>query len=522
LRAPLDTQVHLLHRSSSLTERRSNGQSLRLKNVDDDLEQRDELRHAARWWLAAARAMPGTPLAAKARWKALETMPKIARASAYAEDRAREIKGETVSREIYARLRQECPGSVEAQRLAAYWNFPPPVEGGDESLESFELRDAHLMGYPLDDDAAFLPPNDDQNSEASEPYYDALKRSALLPEKAGSVEPPEFAREVRELDDIARKHVTSITDATLGNFLDDLVSFCSEPNVTREMQATYCAIRYDVLQSNGWDRPGTGEPVIKKDDEIRAEIEQALKDPAMQRVADYLEFSRIGLISGDRTQVETDVVDPKGDGEKVSVTSRDYAEMEEMTRAFLQKYPRSHKREAALFVLARSIQALSRPQIFAIGIVAPGTTPADDVFDVVDNSYQAEAFNPKRVLAALDDYDREYPKGRYAAEVRNLRGMTLWRTHDWGRALDLTIAQLDDHSKQDLRPEASVRLANIFANLDQSEFRHDLLEAIRARSGAIKYLKLFLARVANDRSHPLRYLQAYLSDQLNLGSIAND
>ena len=101
LRAPLDSAVHLLKRAGGAldaTARRENGRSIRLKNIDAELSERDELRHASRWWLSAARARPGTPLGAKARWKALEAMPRIAVASEYAEQLAREIKGETVSR----------------------------------------------------------------------------------------------------------------------------------------------------------------------------------------------------------------------------------------------------------------------------------------------------------------------------------------------------------------------------------------------------------------------------------------
>jgi hypothetical protein len=137
-------------------------------------------------------------------------------------------------------------------------------------------------------------------------------------------------------------------------------------------------------------------------------------------VADYLEFSRIGLIAGVRTELQTDIVDPKNDEAKVTLTSRDYPGMEKMARAFLEKYPHSHKREAALFVLARSVQALSRPNICDIRVPVTGTKPEEDVFDVVQKSYQPEPFDPKRVLAALDAYDRAYPSGRYAAEVRNL------------------------------------------------------------------------------------------------------
>ena len=153
----------------------------------------------------------------------------------------------------------------------------------------------------------------------------------------------------------------------------------------------------------------------------------------MQPVADYLEFSRIGLKAGDRTTVETDIPDLKEDSGKSSYVSRDHAGMETMARDFLRKYPRSHKREAALFVIARSVQALSRPFVCHVAVDAPGSTPDDHDYDMVQKSYQREAFDPKRVLGALDDYDREFPKGRYAAENRNLRAMVLWRTHDWGR-----------------------------------------------------------------------------------------
>ena len=504
--------------------RRANGQSLQIREVDNELEQRDELRHAARWWMAAARARPGTPLAAQARWKALETMPKIARASEYAEERAREIKGEAVAREIYATLQKEAPDSVEAKRLAAYWSFPSATEWNEFSDDGyFALRDAHIMGYPFQDFGSFASPDDERGQDDAGLSHDLRKRIALLPEKAEVAEPSEFAAEVQELDAAARNAISSIRDATVINFLDDLTQFSSEPNLNREMQRIYFTIRFMVLQSNGWNDPARQEdPPDNRDDEIRAKIDEALKNPAMKAVADYLEFSRIGLIAGDRTELETDIVDPKGDGAKVTVRSRDYAAMEKMARAFLQKYPRSRKREAAMFVIARSVQALSRPYLCEIGVPAPGTTSEDGVFDPVQKSYQAEPFDPKRVLAALDEYDNAYPNGRYTAEVRNLRGMTLWRMHDWGKALDLTVAQLDDRAKRDLQPEASVRLANIFAALEQADHRADVLEAVRARPVATKYLRSFLERASNYRDHPLRYLQAYLGDQLNLKAVAQN
>ncbi|HEX7517370.1 MAG TPA: outer membrane protein assembly factor BamD [Chthoniobacterales bacterium] len=523
LRAPLDTRVHFLRRYHELDalQRRANGRSLRLKNVDPELEERDELRHASRWWLSAARARPGTPLGAQARWKALEAMPKIAAGSEYAEQLAREIKGEAVSREIYEKLRAEAPDSVEAKRLAAYWSFPPPSKTEEQGFDNAPKRDANILGYPYGDFGAFG--QDDSDNQYRSTWNDITKRIALLPEKAVIAGPAMMATEVRELNTLVRKNIADIGDATCANFLDDLAQFFSEPNITSEMLKIYVGIRFDVLESNGWDRPsGTPDSPRKTDDEIRAEIEAALKSASMQSVADYLEFSRIGLKAGDRTTVETDIVDLKEDNNKATYTSRDHAGMEKMARDFLKKYPHSRKREAALFVIARSVQALSRPFVCDVGLPVPGSVPGDDTFDIAQKSYQREAFDPKRVLGALDDYDREFPHGRYAAENRNLRAMTRWRMHEWGQALDLTLAQLDDKSKPDLQPEVAVRLANIFADLAQAEYRADLIEAIRSRPAAMLRLKQFLEKGPTDRAHPLRYLVGYLNDQLKLKAVASN
>jgi hypothetical protein len=382
-------------------------------------------------------------------------------------------------------------------------------------------RDANILGYPCSDFGAFAQENSEGGDRSA--WSDITKRIGFLSEKAVVSSPATMAAEVRELDALVRKNIADIGDATCANFVDDLAHFFAEPKITSEIQKIYVGIRFDVLESNGWDRPSnTLIPPRKNDDEIQAEIDDALKNPIMQPVAEYLEFSRIGLKAGDRTVVQTDIPDLKGDNGEGTYVSRDYAGMEKMARDFLKKYPRSHKREAAFFVIARSVQALSRPFVCDVGVPVPGSTPGDENMDIVQKSYEPEAFNPKRVLGALDDYDREFPHGRYAAENRNLRAMTLWRMHEWGPSLDMTLAQLDDKSKPDLQPEAAVRLANIFANLAQAEHRADLLSAIRSRPPAILRLKAFLEKGPTDRAHPLRYLASYLNDQLKLKAVATN
>jgi len=64
------------------------------------------------------------------------------------------------------------------------------------------------------------------------------------------------------------------------------------------------------------------------------------------------------------------------------------------------------------------------------------------------------------------------------------------------------------------RTLAETRLANIFAELANVEHRPQVLEAIRKRPACLPYLAAYVGAATNDMAHPLRYLQRYLSDQL--------
>jgi TolA-binding protein len=525
---PADNPVTLVQLNPALTlvHRRENARSIGLKTPDAELSERDELRHASRWWMNAARARPGSPVAAEARWKALEAMPKLARASEYAEQLDREINGEAVSREIYQRLRTECPNSKEATRLAAYWSFPAAPKADEQTtyVDPTLTRDANIMGYPLGDFNTLAPSQDDYDPKADATWKNIEENVAGLRDLADHSDAAKIGAEVRELRDQTQRLILNAGDDYWINLLDDLAQFFSEPNLTPKMQQTYVNIRLDVLHRTNLSER-TSPPISTKqdtDEAVSAEIEEAQRDPANKPIADYLEICLLGLKAGDRVPVETDIPDAKEDDGKAVYMSRDYAGMEKMSRDFLAKYPKSKKRESALFVLARSIQALSRPYIISVGVPIPGTTSKDALIETRQKSYQREPFDPKRVLGALDDYDREFPNGRYAAEVRNLRAMTLWRTHDWPATLDLTLAQFADPTHLDLRPEAGVRLANIFAALEDPQSRTDLLDAIRARPAAIPLLKKFLDASSADRTHPLRYLISYLNDQLNLKATASN
>jgi TolA-binding protein len=522
LRAPLNTELREGGTISGLL-RRENGHTLRLPDVEDQLDERDELHHASRWWMRAARALPGTGLSTKARLKALEALPQIARVSLYTEQRAREIKLEAVSREIYDKLRTESPNSPEAQRFAAYWSLPPEQKKSGENGSEETAADSSTgsgetalvtcddsvtpLGYPISAKNAFdaLTHKNSAAEEGSPPGVGKIER------RLAGVD----AGEIKDLAQSFRKNITKREDVTTANCLDDVAQFLSEANLSDEARATYVNLRLDLLHRTHWpDSPvDPGISVQDSDDAVEAEIDAAEKNPALRSFHDYLDFCRIGLVAGKRIGVQTNIPGAK-DLDGATYYSRDFAKIEKMTRDFLAKYPRSHKREAAMFVLARAMYSLSCPYILCVEVQAPGSE-AGDLTDTVQKTHSVEPFDPKRVMQALDNYDREFPNGRYAADVRDMRAATLWRIGQWDKALDLTVAQIADGVTGDLLGDAETRLANIFAELANVEHRPKVLDAIRARPACIPYLAAYVSAATNDRAHPLRYLQRYLSDQLH-------
>jgi len=526
LRAPLDTELHEDAPVSGLL-RRDNGRTLGLKNLDDELDERDELHHAARWWMRAARAVPATSLSAKARLKALEALPKIARTSDYTEQRAREIKLEAVSREIYDKLRAESPNSPEAQQFAAYWSLPPEETKKAQEAESEESippnavvqsarcnDSATPLGYPISSGNAFealTRKNSDASSEEDPERYQfwsqITNRVTALRESAD-------AAHVKELADTVRKNVRKLEDVTLANCLDDLAQFLSESNVSDDARKAYVNLRLDLLHRTHWGNSPVdpGISVEDTDDAVDAEIDAAKKNPALKSFQDYVDFCRIGLVAGKRIEVKTDIPGGK-EPDGATYYSRDFPKIEKMTRDFLSKYPHSGKREAAIFVLARAIYSLSCPHILCVDVPAAPADP-NGLTMIVQKMHRVEPFDPKRVMQALDDYDRDFPNGRYAADVRDMRAATFWRMDEWSKALDLTMAQLKGNVTGELLGDAQTRLANIFAELANVERRPQVLDAIRAHQECIPYLAEYVGAATNDHTHPLRYLQRYLSDQL--------
>ena len=317
---------------------------------------------------------------------------------------------------------------------------------------------------------------------------------------------PELAEEVKELKVLVAAHFTSVSQTVCLNFLDDLDLVLREPQVTTQIADRYVNLRVDVLRASSW----YGAPVVPDPDgiadyQIRDRIAAAISDPSMKPVSDYLEFLDAAVVAN----TEISVPRQKQAGDKDdddAYRSRDYPALEKMLRAFLEKYPHSHKCEAARLLLARAVYRQSWPRI---------ETVETDTGEISTYVEEGEQLKPKRVLAELDAYDREFPNGRYSPEIRDMRASVCWRSGEWKPALDLTLRQLDDQLP-DLRRDAILRLANIFAELENPDHRPSLIAAIRENPSALAWFKVYLAKAQNYRDHPVRFLGGYLEDQLGI------
>lgn len=512
--------------------RRENGRALGFKNTDDELEERDEMRHASRWWMRTARALPGTPLAATARWKALDAMPRIASASDYAFLRAVEIKSAVVSRELYEKLRSECPDSIEAKKYAVYWSFPMPTrKPGETDFIKFNdhnerERDAiGEMGYMQFDDGAFGVTRNFEDLEMNEPHgtlkdWEKIRAQILaLHEHSAEWDTARFAAEVDALRNEVKALHPPLENARYLNLLDDFALFLQEQNLTPEIRRAYIELR---LRYNGFLKPnesgnaGSYEEAGRVEALQKQHIEELLADPVLKPVADYVDFIKaVQSLESRRDQSETNEV---SQNETPLKSSADYyASLEGAMREFLAKYPHSRKREAARLLLARAVHWLTTPLVAMWNPKDDEPDPEKaarmDAPSVVKIEWR-EKFDAKRVREPLDEYDREFPNGRYAADIRDYRGSAAWRTRDWAAALDATMTNLDDAAHPDLQPEAALRLANIFGDLADAENRGDLLNAIRQRPKAVEHLQQYLTATWRYKDHPLRYLGEYLADQL--------
>ena len=245
-------------------------------------------------------------------------------------------------------------------------------------------------------------------------------------------------------------------------------------------------------------------------------IREAYRAPEMAAFKDYLDFLAMAVVANSSFEVpipdefqDAKEGDEPGKKEPATYSSRDYPKLAMLAEAFLKDYPRSRKREAAWLLDARALYAASRPHPLTKFAVWPRSLHFES--GTVIFTHRQAPFEPRKIGAALNAHDREFPHGRYAGDIRNLRGLLAWRTQDWPLALDLTLQTLADTGDAVLQAEAARRLDNIFGDglTDETE-RRRCVAAIKTRPEAAARLRKFLP----ESPYPLRALRDWVLAEL--------
>ena len=475
-------------------------------NVALDLEGRDELRHAFAWWLEASDAQPGTPQTAQALWLALRAMPLIADVSPFTFERAVGRRWTDTARKLYDRLRTERPTSTEAQRYAVAWDFTAPRKRTKAELEEAEDRgDRHPAGENLRGMDALKVK--EKGGDGEEPDAILTTQIEVLARDADSVNLAKLKARADGLCDKARKTFTTWNELRWVNHIDDLALFFSEPDPGATVRERYVKLRSSFLHESAIGGGGFMEEK-KTDGELGAAIKAALADPEVKPVADYFEFLNLAVVANHFIFVKLKSKDK--DGEADTYRTHDYPQLARLSAAFLEKHPQSKKREAAMLLHARAIFQSSKEVVMKKFVTWPQGARWEGGYEVSVSSQ--EPFDAKRVLAALDAYDRAFPRGRYAADIRDCRAAVALRMHEWKTALELTVAQFDDRDAGALFTSAANRLGEIFAQLAEEKYRADLLPVIKAHKRGRELLEKYVADESD--AHPLRYMKGWLREQL--------
>ena len=249
--------------------RRENGLALNFTAamVDRALSSRDEWRHAFDWSLKAADAAPmRSALRARALWTALHAMPSMALASPYTFLRAGETDASGLSRQLYERLRKECPDSREAREFAVYYDLAPPVQQGasassDASMGSGRDLTAATFGEALpygepeyrwetNDQYGDFAENEEGGGRDDQAIAAITKQALAFNSPVFIDHPPHMAQEVAKL----RRELGTLplrrNDLCLVNYLDDLGDFLQESptKLTREAVTRYVGLRMECIR----------------------------------------------------------------------------------------------------------------------------------------------------------------------------------------------------------------------------------------------------------------------------------
>lgn len=171
-------------------------------------------------------------------------------------------------------------------------------------------------------------------------------------------------------------------------------------------------------------------------------------------------------------------------------------------REYLAKFPDSPKADAAQFRLTRLICREYRTQVGVERIDWPEAPIWSGYKEI--GAKRAKTFDAERVFGALDEYEAHFPEGRYAADVRLLRGGAAQEVGDYSTAIRLLAGTLADESKRDLHLDAAIALAGCYLELLDDSKRVAVADAIRGDARGMVFFERFVrGETCGSRLRPL-------------------
>lgn len=358
-----------------------------------------------------------------------ECLRQRAEVSPYWMDRAVEIGDVRLSRELV--------GKIQRPEIVS-WSLRPANslgewKSGRSALWRVEIQVASALGSVTE---GFW------EHEASLQKLQEQVQALVSSEKPLS----EVETELGLMREDVRKDAPVLRAASLLNHIDDFRLLAKVPGLERALFSRYASLR---LQN---------QPMPQD-------------DHAFQPVNDFVSFWNAVITP---SVIKAD----EPSWRRVSAE----AQVHRMT-AFLAAHPQSAKREAALARLAVNTLRMSRCHC------ALKTNNEGYAAFVVE---RGSPFDLKAVVTAVENYEREFPKGRYLPEMRLIRGLAAAEASDWKSALGQLIPLLNDTAARDLHLDASNTVSSIFMRLLESDHRLAVKAAITAVPGARKKLITFV------------------------------
>jgi TolA-binding protein len=486
----LDTRNSLLFGSDADTHRAVNATLLSYPHPEDELESREGLWHAIKWWSKAS-ATHESAIAPAALWSIIKSRRTIAEVNPYTWKRAIDGQAGPDSKADYDQLMAKYPNSPEASHAAAYWSFSQtlPRSGYERYSVGYDrdnLSEDWLTAMGLSRDAYFY----DENWRSTQDKFKQLTTDA------GKIDAKEFAQRVTALRADIGKNATSIEDANRMNCLNDLVQFSQIDGIAPDIRATYVKARVQLLYGVDRDLSGPAEPQV--------DLAAFRRQPGTEKIQDFIDFLDLARTAGQL--IDVPVKDLEKDGQPMTISCRNYQALLPQATAFLEKYPKSPKREAARLLQIRAIVRSSRPKEVPWSIDWPAANQWDDEY--APRFLTLAPFDEKQVNDAFGAYVAEFPHGQYANAILALRADTALIQKHWGEALDDLLSLLDQQTAPELHNGSAGELAYIFDQLDKDDRRQEVLNAILKRPMARKDLTAYLA------TDSLSLLKDYLNSKL--------